>query len=104
MGLCRSVHVPYQKSNVGVGQLRLGARARYTGKRAGDSANAFWLPAYIVADVFATYDLPVAGRKMRLQFNIKNLTNKVYYPSANNQYGLVVGDVRQFMLSAGFDF
>ena len=41
---------------------------------------------------------------MRLQFNIKNLTNKVYYPSANNQYGLAVGDARQFMLSAGFDF
>ena len=99
-----SVGGVFNAGDVGVGQLRLGARARYTGKRAGDSANAFWLPAYTVADVFATYDLPVAGRKMRLQFNIKNLTNKVYYPSANNQYGLAVGDARQFMLSAGFDF
>lgn len=94
----------YNAGQVGAGQLRLGARARYTGKRPGDAANAFWLPAYTVADAFATYELPVAGRTMKLQLNVKNLFNRVYYPSANNQYGLAVGDARQISLLAGFEF
>ena len=38
-----SVGGVFNAGDVGAGQLRLGARARYTGKRAGDSANAFWL-------------------------------------------------------------
>lgn len=76
----------------------------YTGKRPGDTANSFWLPGYTVADAFASYEIPVAERKMRVQLNIKNLFDKTYYPSANNQYGLAVGDARQIAISAGFEF
>ncbi|PAT37800.1 TonB-dependent siderophore receptor [Vandammella animalimorsus] len=99
-----SAAATYNAGQVGAGQLRLGARARYIGRRPGDTANAFWLPAYTVADAFATYTLPVGGRPMKLQLNVKNLFDKVYYPSANNQYGLAAGDARQIALSVGFEF
>lgn len=99
-----SAALAYNAGQVGAGQLRLGARARYTGKRPGDTANSFWLPGYTVADAFASYEIPVAERKMRVQLNIKNLFDKTYYPSANNQYGLAVGDARQIAISAGFEF
>jgi iron complex outermembrane receptor protein len=85
-------------------KLRSGLGAHYVGKRAGDSANSFELPAYTVADAFATYDTRIGGRNVRFQLNVKNLFDRHYYPSSVNKYFVSVGDTRQVSLLTTLDF
>lgn len=85
-------------------RLRLGGGVHYVGNRPGDSANSFMLPAYAVADAFASYDTRVGGQKVRFQLNVKNLFNTVYYPSSANQYFVAVGDARQVSLLTTMEF
>ncbi|WP_349615920.1 TonB-dependent siderophore receptor [Azotobacter salinestris] len=85
-------------------QLRLGGGTRYVGKRSGDAANSFTLPAYTVTDVFATYDTRIGEHKLGLQFNVKNLFDKTYYSSSANQYYVSLGEPRQFQLSTTLEF
>lgn len=84
--------------------LRLGGSVHYVGDRAGDSANTFTLPSYTTADVFATYETRFQDKDLTWQLNIKNLFDKVYYPSATNKYFVSIGDSRQVMLSAKLAF
>ncbi|WP_369989784.1 TonB-dependent siderophore receptor [Pseudomonas xanthosomatis] len=84
--------------------LRLGAGARYVGERAGNATNDFDLPAYTVADAFASYETKLDEHKVRLQLNVKNLFDKVYYTSAVNRYFVALGDARQVSLSSTFEF
>ncbi|MEF3067825.1 TonB-dependent siderophore receptor [Pandoraea apista] len=88
----------------GSGNLRLGAVGRYIGSRPGDSANSFTLPAYFVADVFATYDTKIGRHPVHYQLNVKNVFNKTYYPSSASQYFVAIGDARSATLSATFEF
>lgn len=88
----------------GSGHLRLGAVGRYVGARPGDSANSFTLPAYFVADVFATYDTKVGRHPVHYQLNVKNIFNKTYYPSSASRYFVAVGDARSATLSATLAF
>ncbi|MDD0973051.1 TonB-dependent siderophore receptor [Pseudomonas fontis] len=85
-------------------RLRLGAGARYVGERAGNSENDFDLPAYTVADAFATYETRLDEHKVRLQLNVKNLFDKTYYTSAVNRFFVAVGDSRQVTLSSTLEF
>ena len=39
----------------------------------------FFLPAYTVADIFATYETKIDKLPVIYQFNVKNLFDKVYY-------------------------
>lgn len=84
--------------------LRLGGSVHYVGDRAGDSANTFTLPSYTTTDVFATYETRFQDKDLTWQLNIKNLFDKVYYPSATNKYFVSIGDSRQVMLSAKLAF
>lgn len=88
----------------GSGNLRLGAVGRYIGSRPGDSANSFTLPAYFVADVFATYDTKIGRHSVHYQLNVKNVFNKTYYPSSVSQTVVAIGDARSATLSATFEF
>ncbi|MGY3491407.1 iron complex outermembrane receptor protein [Bradyrhizobium sp. USDA 4502] len=54
-----SLYLVYDFGTTLPGRLRLGGGARYVGDRPGDAANSFVLPAYTVADVFATYETKV---------------------------------------------
>lgn len=81
-------------------RLRIGGGPRYVGRRAGDSANSFFLPSYVVADAFVTYDVPIMGKKTSLQLNVKNLFDRTYYQSAVNLYFISVGDPRRVSLTA----
>ncbi|MCX4141542.1 TonB-dependent receptor [Paraburkholderia sp. SEWSISQ10-3 4] len=85
-------------------QLRVGAGAHYVGPRPGDSANSFTLPAYTVADAFATYETKLGNRHLSFQLNVKNLFNKTYYPSSVNKYFVSVGDARQVSLLSTLEF
>jgi iron complex outermembrane receptor protein len=100
-----ALSLAYDAGNVfGGDKLRAGAGAHYVGKRAGDSANSFMLPAYTVADAFATYDTHIGGRNVRFQMNVKNLFNRQYYPSSANMYFVSTGDARQLSLLTTIDF
>ncbi len=85
-------------------KLRLGGGGRYVARRPGDSANSFWLDAYVVADAFVTYDTELGGRRVSFQFNLKNIFDKTYYTSAVNQYGVAIGDPRRAIGTMGFAF
>jgi len=76
-------------------RLRFGGGARYVGRRPGDNANGFWLPAYTTADAFVSYDTSLAGRTVSFQFNLRNVFDRTYYTSAVNVYGVAIGDPRR---------
>ncbi|QOZ36096.1 TonB-dependent siderophore receptor [Bradyrhizobium sp. CCBAU 53421] len=99
-----SLYLVYDFGTTLPGRLRLGGGARYVGDRPGDAANSFVLPAYTVADVFATYETKVQSFPVVYQFNVKNLFDTVYYPSANNILTVAMGDARRFSLSATVKF
>ncbi|MGN1287174.1 MAG: TonB-dependent siderophore receptor, partial [Bradyrhizobium sp.] len=99
-----SLYLVYDFGTTLPGRLRLGGGARYVGDRPGDAANSFVLPAYTVADVFATYETKVQTFPVIYQFNVKNLFDTVYYPSANNILTVAMGDARRFSLSATVKF
>ncbi|WP_174549046.1 TonB-dependent siderophore receptor [Roseateles chitosanitabidus] len=99
-----SLSVVHDFGQVGPGKLRIGGGGRYIGKRPGDSANSFELPAYSVADAFATYETRAVGRPLKLQLNVKNLFDRNYYTSSVNTYNVSMGDARQVSLMATMDF
>ncbi|MFN5449819.1 TonB-dependent siderophore receptor [Bradyrhizobium sp.] len=86
------------------GKLRLGGGARYVGDRAGDAANSFVMPSYVVADLFATYETKHQNLPVIYQLNVKNLFDNVYYPSANSVLNVAVGDARRVSLAATVQF
>lgn len=84
--------------------LRVGAGARYVGRRAGDAANSFTLDDYTVADAFVSYSLPIHGYAVKWQLNVKNLFDKTYYPSSGSNLRVSVGEPREVVLRASVDF
>nr|WP_233285381.1 TonB-dependent siderophore receptor [Bradyrhizobium acaciae] len=99
-----SLYLVYDFGTTLPGRLRLGGGARHVGDRPGDAANSFVLPAYTVADVFATYETKVQTFPVIYQFNVKNLFDTVYYPSAVSNLAVAMGDARRFSLSATAKF
>ncbi|MET4801306.1 iron complex outermembrane receptor protein [Bradyrhizobium sp. LB11.1] len=99
-----SLYLVYDFGTALPGQLRLGGGARYVGDRPGDSTNSFLLPSYVVADIFATYETKYQSTPVIYQFNVKNLFDTVYYPSAVNNLNVAIGDARRVSLSATVKF
>jgi len=99
-----SLYLVYNFGTTLPGQLRLGGGARYVGDRPGDANNSFVLPSYTVADIFATYETKYETFPVVYQFNVKNLFDNVYYPSAVNALNVAIGDARRFSLSATVKF
>jgi iron complex outermembrane receptor protein len=99
-----SLYLVYDFGTALPGQLRLGGGARYVGDRPGDAINSFFLPSYVVADIFATYETKYQNTPVIYQFNVKNLFDTVYYPSAVNNLNVAIGDARRASLSATVKF
>ena len=99
-----SLYLVYDFGTALPGRLRLGGGARYVGDRPGDSINSFFLPSYVVADIFATYETKYQSTPLIYQFNVKNLFDNVYYPSAVNNLNVAIGDARRVSLSATVKF
>ncbi len=65
------------------GRMRIGAGARYVGKRYGNLDNSFTLPAYTSVDAFVSWKTPrLLGNETSLQLNVTNLTNREYFVSS----------------------
>ncbi|UPT96442.1 TonB-dependent siderophore receptor [Bradyrhizobium barranii subsp. apii] len=99
-----SLYLVYDFGTALPGQLRLGGGARYVGDRPGDAINSFFLPSYVVADIFATYETKYQNAPVIYQLNVKNLFDTVYYPSAVNNLNVAIGDARRVSLSATVKF
>lgn len=99
-----SLFLVYDFGTMLPGRLRLGAGARYVSDRPGDAENTFVLPSYTVADMFATYETKHQNLPVIYQFNVKNLFDNVYFPSAVNRLNVAVGDARRFSLAATVKF
>ncbi|MGO4712354.1 TonB-dependent siderophore receptor [Bradyrhizobium sp. 2TAF24] len=99
-----SLYLVYDFGDALPGRLRIGGGAHYVGDRPGDSVNSFTLPSYVVADAFATYETRHQNLPVLYQLNVKNLFDKVYYPSAVSQYFVAMGDARRVSLSATVKF
>ncbi|APG07910.1 TonB-dependent receptor [Bradyrhizobium japonicum] len=99
-----SLYLVYDFGTALPGQLRLGGGVRYVGDRPGDAINSFFLPSYVVADIFATYETKYQNTPVIYQLNVKNLFDTVYYPSAVNNLNVAIGDARRVSLSATVKF
>jgi iron complex outermembrane receptor protein len=99
-----SLYLTYDFGTLLPGRLRVGAGARYVGDRAGDAENTFYMPSYTVADAFATYETTYNNTPVIYQFNVKNMFDNVYFPSAVNRLNVAVGDARRFSLAATVKF
>ncbi|MGY4233500.1 iron complex outermembrane receptor protein [Bradyrhizobium sp. USDA 4449] len=100
-----SLYLVYDFGDRLPGRLRLGGGAHYVSDRPGDTANTFFLPAYTVADIFATYDTKVDKLPVAYQFNVKNLFDKVYYTSTTaSALNVAMGEGRRISLSATVKF
>ena len=68
------------------------------------------IPHAITYDAFASYTTKIAGYETSFQFNVKNLTDKLYYVTAasgtqaENVIPIIPGYARQFMLTASVKF
>ena len=86
------------------GRWRFGGGARLVGSRSGDTANSFTLPGYVTVDAFAAYETTIGKFPTRFQLNVKNLLDKTYYPSSNNNLIIAVGEPRLVTLTTTVSF
>ena len=111
-----SLFANYDFTHLGVKGLRLGGGARYFGSwytyfysTATNTATQFKLPYAVVYDAFISYDTKIAGYETNFAFNVKNLTDKLYFTSSStgttsNMLPVQMGYARQFMLTASVKF
>ncbi|MDG2953320.1 TonB-dependent siderophore receptor [Bisgaard Taxon 10/6] len=90
------------------GDWRVGAGARYLGSwKAYDSTytTSYKVPDATIYDAFLAYETKVANKKVALQLNGKNLSDKVYYQSTSGNVDQFITPVslgygREIMLNA----
>ncbi|QPI00079.1 TonB-dependent receptor [Campylobacter concisus] len=114
-----SLFANYDFSHLGAKGLRIGGGARYFGSwytyymrtnlSAVPAGTAFKMDSALVYDAFISYDTKIAGYETNFSFNVKNLTDKLYYTSSStgtdaNIIPIQPGYARQFMLTASVKF
>ena len=114
-----SLFANYDFSHLGAKGLRIGGGARYFGSwytyymrtnlPAVPAGTGFKMDDAVVYDAFISYDTKIAGYETNFSFNVKNLTDKLYYTSSStgtqaNIIPIQPGYARQFMLTASVKF
>ena len=66
----------------------LGLGLTYQGESFSDNGNSTTLPDYTRIDASAYYDV---SEKLRLQVNIENLTDELYFPNSHTANNITVG-------------
>jgi iron complex outermembrane receptor protein len=64
-------------------QWAAGAGVFAQGQREGDNANSFQMPGYARVDAMASYSFRAGSGKGSVQFNLKNVFDKVYYTGSH---------------------
>ena len=94
------------------GHWRAGAGARYLGSWYAYTSNyrtAYKIPHATIYDAFLAYETKVAGKKLSLQLNGKNLSDKEYYQSTSGNADsyivpISLGYGREIILNAKVEF
>jgi len=87
--------------------LSLGAGARYTGRKPGDSSSSFEVPSYTVYDATLRYDLGRldAGLKgLQASLNVQNLFDREYVSDCNYAFGCYYGQERVASVQMTYDW
>lgn len=77
------------------GRFGIGAGATYVGRRSGNAAESFQLPAYAVARAMAYWK---PSDTLRFSLDIDNLFDKTYYASSYDVYWITPGNPRTITL------
>lgn len=112
-----SLFANYDFTHLGLKGLRVGGGARYLGswytynqqKNSAAYGSFYKLPHAVTYDAFVSYTTKISGYETVFAFNVKNLTNKLYYITASSGTDSSVlpitpGYARQFMLTASVKF
>ena len=94
------------------GYWRIGGGARYLGAWNAYNANyskSYKTPSATIYDAFLAYETKVAGKKVSVQLNGKNLSDKVYYQSTSGNVDNYITPVslgygREIMLNTKVEF
>lgn len=82
-------------------KLTLGGGAKYISRRLGETGTKFYLPAYTLLRVFATYDVT---KNLSVTGEVNNLTDKVYYPASYAAIWVAPGAPREYQIRATYRF
>lgn len=99
--LSGSVLAIYESADARAAPYGLGGGLNYVGKRTGDQAGSFDLPAYVVARALAYWQFTP---KMKLSLDVNNLFNKRYLSSSYSNLWIMPGDERSATLSLNVRF
>lgn len=97
----------YHFTQAALNGLTVGAGARYTGRKPGDSANAFDVPAFVVYDTTIRYDLGKLDpslRGLQTSLNVQNLFDREYVSDCNYSFGCYYGQERVASLEMTYDW
>ncbi len=102
-----SVFLSYDQGSLFTGSdnLRYGGGVHGASKRAADNGNTFYLPQYMLVDLFAAYTFE-AKHPVKVQLNLNNVFDKSYYASAigSNAYSITVGQPFNATLNVSMAF
>lgn len=85
--------------------LGLGAGVTLVGNRYGDAQHTFELGSYTLVDAGAWYYIPIGDkRQVRVDFGVKNLTDKAYLTASGGTYRVSVGAPRTVYGGLSLDF
>jgi iron complex outermembrane receptor protein len=84
--------------------LSLGAGVTASSDQLGDTANSFVLPSYALLNGMIAYRMKIEDFTVTAQLNVKNITDTVYYPSANSRSTIMTGPPRTFLGSLRVEF
>ncbi|MEX2124752.1 MAG: TonB-dependent receptor [Woeseia sp.] len=79
----------------------IGAGATYVGRRYGNTANTVWAPSYVLYDAMASLEV---GERYKLQLNLQNLADEVYYVRPYSNHYAAMGAGRSAVLTASVEF
>ncbi len=72
--------------------------------RWGSDANTWKMPGYVKFDTMGAYRMVIAGHDVKLQLNVKNLTDRRYFESSDTYGFAYYGAPRTFIGSVNFKF
>ena len=81
--------------------VTIGGDVLYVGKRLGETATTYMLPAYTLVELFASYK-PTAH--VKLSAEVHNLFDEEYFPASYSQVWTQPGSPRTFTVRASYSF
>lgn len=74
------------------------------GKREGNAGNTYHLPAYVIGNLMASYQMRVGPTLVTAQLNVNNVSNKRYFVGTNSGAFITPGAPRTFLGSLRIEY